>query len=151
SSRLLTRLTISLLDSQAGSFSVIKKREAPPPLRAAAPSLEASGRARAHRRSLGGRLLAEIQVEHVVEGAGEEEADDESDVSEVRVVGRYGTDIDAKDVGEQIHGAHQPDRHGDDALPAVVGGVVEHALVAVIAAAQPVVDEHDGEPGSDPV
>src|SRR5260370_773271 len=98
-----------------------------------------------------GRVLAEVQVEHVVEGAAQKEADDESDVAEGGIGVWYRTDVQAEAVGEEIDGDHQPDAHGHDSLPAVVPGVVEHAFVTVVTTAQPVVHEHHREPSSDPV
>src|SRR5438093_6610554 len=94
----------------------------------------------AHRGSGLGGLLSEPEVEDVVEDPREQEADDEGAVADARIGVGYRAVVDDPVVGEQSDGDHQADSHRDDALPAVVLGVVEDALVAVVASAQPVVD-----------
>src|SRR5260370_6534945 len=142
---------MSLVDSHAVAMPLMSKNGGAATPEGGGACLESSGCARAHRGSLGGRVLAEVQVEHVVEGAAQKEADDESDVAEGGIGVWYRTDVQAEDVGEEIDGDHQPDAHGHDSLPPVVPGVVEHAFVTVVTTAQPVVHEHDREPWSDPV
>src|SRR5207245_11364583 len=96
------------------------------------------------------RLLAEAEVEAVVEHRGDDEPDDEGDVADLWVVLGNWAGIGSA-VRKEIDGYHESSRHGDETLPANVSGVIEHVLVAIVSVPQPVVDEHHRQPGSYPV
>src|SRR5438046_824045 len=71
-------------------------------------------------------------VEGVVEDAGQNKADDKGEVPKLRIgLGNY-SEIE-RIVREQPDRNHQADRHRSSSLPAPVLGVVEDALVAVVA------------------
>src|SRR5712691_10309768 len=80
------------------------------------------GRGRPSRRHL----------EAVVKDRREHEANEEGDVTDLRIVVGYRPGVDGVDVREQVDRYRQADRHRHDTLPALVFGVIKERFVAVL-------------------